>query len=228
MYSSSYYDYSPYTSYSTHSYGNSANLATAGLAIGGFMIFIWILSLVLIVIKLIGLWKVFSKAGHAGWESLIGGHNIFVELEMAGIKGYWFFLLFVPIANIVVTFWKDIELAKSFGKGTGFGVGMALLPWIFIPILGFGKSEYMGPTYHEANYNTNMNNNQNYNSNMNNNNQSYNNNMNNNNQNYNNMNNNNNMNNQNYNNISNQDFSNMNNFNNQDNDINNNNSNNQQ
>ena len=38
-----------------------------------------------------------------------------------------------------------IDLAKSFGKGVGFGIGLALLGIIFFPILGFGSAQYQGP-----------------------------------------------------------------------------------
>jgi hypothetical protein len=36
-------------------------------------------------------------------------------------------------------------LAKSFGKGVGFGLGLAFLGIIFFPILGFGSAQYQGP-----------------------------------------------------------------------------------
>jgi len=36
------------------------------------------------------------------------------------------------------------ERAKAFGKGVGFGVGLALLGFTFLPILGFGDAEYQG------------------------------------------------------------------------------------
>ena len=39
-----------------------------------------------------------------------------------------------------------IDLAKSFGKGVGFGIGLLLLAVIFFPILGFGSAQYQGPT----------------------------------------------------------------------------------
>ena len=39
----------------------------------------------------------------------------------------------------------SVDIAKSFGKGTGFGIGLALLPFIFYPILGFGDAQYQGP-----------------------------------------------------------------------------------
>ena len=40
---------------------------------------------------------------------------------------------------------EDVDLAKSFGKGVGFGIGLILLPIIFFPILGFGSATYQGP-----------------------------------------------------------------------------------
>jgi hypothetical protein len=38
-----------------------------------------------------------------------------------------------------------IELAKSFGKDVGFAIGLLLLSFIFLPILGFGSARYLGP-----------------------------------------------------------------------------------
>ena len=38
-----------------------------------------------------------------------------------------------------------IDLSKSFAKTSGFAVGLILLAFIFIPILGFGASSYSGP-----------------------------------------------------------------------------------
>ena len=37
-----------------------------------------------------------------------------------------------------------IEISKAFGKTGGFAVGLILLPIVFWPILGFGKSKYVG------------------------------------------------------------------------------------
>ena len=35
-------------------------------------------------------------------------------------------------------------LAKAFGKGIGFAIGLILLPFIFQLLLGFGSAEYEG------------------------------------------------------------------------------------
>lgn len=41
-----------------------------------------------------------------------------------------------------ITIYVMISLAKAFGKGTGFTVGLILLNTIFMLILAFGDSEY--------------------------------------------------------------------------------------
>ncbi len=37
-----------------------------------------------------------------------------------------------------------VDLAKSFGKGVGFALGLIFLPFVFFPMLGFGSAEYQG------------------------------------------------------------------------------------
>jgi len=37
-----------------------------------------------------------------------------------------------------------LDLAKSFGQGTGFALGLIFLSVIFIMILGFGDARYVG------------------------------------------------------------------------------------
>jgi hypothetical protein len=38
-----------------------------------------------------------------------------------------------------------IDLAKSFGKSAGFGIGMVFLGFVYYPILAFGTAQYTGP-----------------------------------------------------------------------------------
>ena len=51
----------------------------------------------------------------------------------------------IPFVNFIVWIILCIDVAKSFGKGAGFGIGLLLLPIIFFPILGFGSAQYQGP-----------------------------------------------------------------------------------
>lgn len=143
----SYYDdYYPnrYSEYDDIASGVGAVLAV----LGSLFIFILILGIAGIV-ALIAKWSVFKKAHVDGWEALIPVHNEVVELKLAGIKTYWYFLnlLVFPLAvgPIILSFWRSIKLAHSFGKGTGFGIGLALLPVVFYPILAWGSAQYIGP-----------------------------------------------------------------------------------
>jgi hypothetical protein len=49
-----------------------------------------------------------------------------------------------PFVNFIILIILCIDTAKSFGKGAGFGIGLALLGVIFWPILGFGSAQYQG------------------------------------------------------------------------------------
>ena len=53
--------------------------------------------------------------------------------------------MLIPFVNFIIAIILSIDLAKSFGNGVGFGLGLAFLGIIFFPILGFGSSQYQGP-----------------------------------------------------------------------------------
>jgi hypothetical protein len=39
-----------------------------------------------------------------------------------------------------------MDIAKAFSKSQGFGIGLWLLSFIFVPILGYGSAVYTKPT----------------------------------------------------------------------------------
>jgi hypothetical protein len=53
-------------------------------------------------------------------------------------------LFLVPVVQIIVAFVVLFGIAHNFGKGTGFGLGLAFLGIIFWPILGFGNAQFRG------------------------------------------------------------------------------------
>jgi len=110
-------------------------------AAGGFGAIIWLLVAILVIA---GMWKVFTKAGKPGWAAIIPIYNVVVLLQIAGKPLWWIVLLFIPIVNFVIAVMVMISLAKAFGKGTGFALGLLFLSPIFIPILGFSDAQYIG------------------------------------------------------------------------------------
>lgn len=113
--------------------------AGSGGAIGVFMGLVW---LAVAVVVIIGAWKVFVKAGKPGWGVLVPIYNVILLLDIAGRPAWWVVLFFVPIVNFIVAILVSIDVAKKFGKGTGFGLGLLFLGAIFYPILGFGSAQY--------------------------------------------------------------------------------------
>ena len=101
--------------------------------------------LAVVILGIISMWKVFSKAGQPGWASIIPIYNTYILLKIGGKPWWWLLLFLVPIANIVVAIWMINMVSKSFGKTEAFTVGLILLPFIFWPILAFGDAKYLGP-----------------------------------------------------------------------------------
>lgn len=102
------------------------------------------------LITVIGLWKVFTKAGKPGWAAIIPIYNAIVLIEITGKPIWWIVFLFLPCVNFVFGIWILNLLSKSFGQSEGFTVGLILLPMIFFPVLGFGNYQYLGPAAKEA------------------------------------------------------------------------------
>jgi hypothetical protein len=101
--------------------------------------------LVLVIIMIIAEWKIYEKAGKPGWAVLIPIYNVIVMLEIIGKPWWWLLLLLIPGVNFVISIMMVYYLAKSFGYGVAFTLGLIFLNPIFILILGFGDAKYVGP-----------------------------------------------------------------------------------
>ena len=98
----------------------------------------------IIVVCFVALWKIFEKAGKPGWAAIVPFYNMYVMIKITGRPGWWFLLMFIPLVNIVISFIISLDIARCFGKGFGFGVGLSFLPFIFFPILAFGDAKFSG------------------------------------------------------------------------------------
>jgi hypothetical protein len=113
---------------------------------------IWLVMLAILIVVIAGLWKIFTKAGKPGWAAIVPIYNVYILIEIVGRPTWWLALLLLGLipglggllilAVMFVLYW---DLAKSFGKEIGFAIGMTLLGVIFIPMLGFGDAQYLGP-----------------------------------------------------------------------------------
>lgn len=152
-----------------NSYGYTSDAYdVAGGIMGGmvagvfaFAAIILLIILAVYVIGVIGQWKVFKKANQPGWAALIPFYNSYIACKISGVNPWWvlisvggsFILPMIPVVGSILSYAVSIyflillyvSLAKSFGKETGFAVGLILLNPFFMLALGVGKSQYVGP-----------------------------------------------------------------------------------
>ena len=125
----------------------------------GILFVIYMLFVVAVyVVTVIGLWKMYVKAGRPGWAAIVPVYNWWVWVEIIERPRWWFWVLvgsvllsWVPIVGIVLSVAMFVlyllgclDMAKRFGQGTGYGIGLWLLPFVFAPILGFGSARFQG------------------------------------------------------------------------------------
>ena len=96
----------------------------------------------------VALWRIYRKAGHPGWASLVPGYNLLVFMRIVGRPWWWCLLMLVPLVNIGVAILEAFELAEVFGQHDWFAYGLILLTPLFMLILGFGAARYLGPEGH--------------------------------------------------------------------------------
>ncbi|MBQ2639691.1 MAG: hypothetical protein IJF92_02895 [Bacilli bacterium] len=147
------------------------SIALAGGFLGAIFSLIAIAVIAAYVLLVVASWKIFTKAGIAGWKSVIPVYNVYLLYKISGVNFWvWSFvptilcgvvqsiagpnaenvnawvtiLLIAVLVYAIVGTCKFVKgLAKSFGKGTGFAVGLFFFPNIFKLILGFGKAKYV-------------------------------------------------------------------------------------
>ena len=86
---------------------------------------------------IVGIWRVLDKAGLPGWGIVVPIYGEYLLLKLVGRKWWWL----LPIMNFVFLL-VPFEIAERFDRDATFGAGLLIFPYIFYPILGFGRSRY--------------------------------------------------------------------------------------
>jgi hypothetical protein len=131
--------------WSTAQYYTTQTGGTSSSGIGFVLIALYI---VLIVVIFAAYWKIFVKAGQAGWKAIIPIYSTVIMCRIVGLSGWYTLLLLVPLVNIVFAIYLAYRLALSFGRGIGTTV--LLILGIGYLILGFGSAKYQGPNGAQA------------------------------------------------------------------------------
>ena len=160
--------------YSSSALSSSALGSASFLSVlaGVFAIY-GVIALAIYVLLVIAMWRIFTKAGEAGWKSLIPIYNVYIWYKIVGLQNaFWLMIAFsviigllyninatlylictviYSITALLVTIFHSIRLSKSFGHQGGFAVGLIFLPTIFTLILGFSSDKFVGLEETKAN-----------------------------------------------------------------------------
>ena len=121
------------------------------------------------ILQIIANWNIFTKSGEAGWKSLIPIYGDYVSYKIAWQTSYFWLnfilgillsyvsnanlnesmflsliVILLKIALTVINIMYCVKLARAFGRGIGFAIGLILLQPIFLLILGFSSDQYYG------------------------------------------------------------------------------------
>jgi uncharacterized protein DUF5684 len=111
----------------------------AGLA--AFLLIFFAVFAAVVVILIASYWRIFTKAGQPGWAAIVPIYNWIVLLRVIK-RPVWMIVLFLVSGGIIGHIIASIDLARAFGKSTGYAVGLILLPFVFYPMLAFGSATY--------------------------------------------------------------------------------------
>lgn len=125
---------------------DASTSGNVGAADGVLVLVMTVIVLAVTILMVVGMWKLFVKAGRPGWASIVPFYNTYVMVELAGRPIWWFaVILLVPILNVVFGVIVTIDFVKAYGKSTAYGVFSLFFPFITLPIMAFDdKVRYIG------------------------------------------------------------------------------------
>ncbi len=101
-----------------------------------------LLTVLFFLASVAGLYKIFIKAGYKGWEALIPFYNFYVWLKIIDKPLWWFIFILMPFINVFTVLLMVVETLKCFRRdGLGEQALGVLLPFVFLPLLGFSPKE---------------------------------------------------------------------------------------
>jgi|SRR5690554_3789407 len=88
----------------------------------------------------IGLYKIFEKAGTAGWKALVPFYSIYLAIKMINKPIWWMIIYYIPFLGFIVWVGIVVELLKNLGKLNYWehALGVVATPF-YLTYIGFNK-----------------------------------------------------------------------------------------
>jgi len=140
--------------------------AVAGLFAGSVLL-AYLIAAAWYILQVVAYWRIFTKAGRAGWKSIIPIWNVWEQYSLSWEGVYGLLMLALTavsrlfadspstllsilsgvcsVASAVLYIAGLHKLSRAFGHGVGFTLGLLFLQPVFMLILGFSENKYRGP-----------------------------------------------------------------------------------
>jgi hypothetical protein len=111
-----------------------------------------VIASVFFLVPIVGLWRIFEKAGEPGWGAFSVRSTSRALLKHAGYEEwYWPLVLVVPVFGQYIWYKAWVKMAARFQKSSSYGMGLAFAGVIFYPMLGLSNSRCLLPEHVDAN-----------------------------------------------------------------------------
>lgn len=101
------------------------------------------------MVVLVALCKIFLDQGESWWMAWVPFYNFWLINKWNGNSGWLFLLLFLPYIGTAYVAFLFYQISRNYGRSQAFSVGCALVPYVFLPIVAFGRG---GPDDSQADY----------------------------------------------------------------------------
>src|SRR5271170_4087212 len=102
--------------------------------------------LVILAATIVGLWKIFEKAGEKGWKALIPIYNYHIWIKILKRPWWWIFIFLIPGVGFMMVMVVSSITGVAFQKKKAWEMILSgLLFFVYLPYFGFGKEKFQLP-----------------------------------------------------------------------------------
>lgn len=94
-------------------------------------------------------YRLFEKAGQAGWKSLVPIYNVVIFLRLGGFSGWWILINFLPFFGqlifVIIMLIAAYNITLNFNKPAWYVVIYLFFPLVWLLLLVFDKTAVWDP-----------------------------------------------------------------------------------
>ena len=106
----------------------------------------WVVYILTQIAYTVAHWRLFQKMGFKGWQGIIPGYNYYLVCKAFYNNGWKVLMILIPGYNVYLLLRLRIDMARAFGKSTGYGVGFFFADMfapVFACMLAFSSAKFL-------------------------------------------------------------------------------------